>query len=1031
MLSSLLSLFILLSPTPGDRDGDALPDLLEDLDGDGTLDWFETDPDNPDTDGDGLEDGVEDLNLNGRRDPGESDPRRADTDGGGTDDGRELEDGSNPLEPFDDLDADIDEDGLSGRLELEWGLNPRDQDSDGDGLMDGLELEGLTDPLNPDSDGDGLRDGEEDLNLDGARTPGETDPMMFDTDGGGTDDGQELRDGSDPLWPEDDWEQDPDGDGLSSRQEREHALDPFDGDSDDDGLLDGEEPGWAEDRDDDGLISALDPDSDNDGLFDGLESGLVEPPTETDWRRGRFRPDLDPETQTDPQRTDTDGGGLSDGAEDLNGDGALSFGESDPLDPLDDAAGELDSDGDGLPDLVEQRLGCDPFDADSDDDGLADGAEPNFGVDHDLDGLINALDPDSDGDGLPDGLELGVSFRLPDTEGGIFRADQDPETVTSPLLADSDAGGVIDGLEDRDGDGQIGPGESDPNDPSDDIAPDSDNDGMPDAVEHWAGLDPEDADSDDDGVPDGQEGLQDSEGDGLPNALDPDSDNDGLPDGLEMGLEEPHEDSSPGGPFRSDLDPESRTDPHRRDSDGDGRSDGEEDLNRNGRVDPGESDPLKFDEENGAELDSDGDGLSDEYEQARGLYPEDSDSDDDGVPDGEEGAEDSDGDGLIDALDPDSDNDGLFDGTEMGRRIPSPGTDLQQGFFIPDADPESSTDPRNPDTDGGGRSDGAEDSNGNGALDEGESDPRNPEDDYQEETEPKPELHIRGGCSLGLGLGRRGVWPLLLLLISLLLPCSSRAFRADGFRPRLGEHGGFEVEGAAIPAPGALRLGLSLHHSRGILLAERENAGDLELLRHSSQLQLLLAWVPLPALRLGLDWPLAWNQGKDPEGQAFSELDSGDPRLLLQSQILKRDSWALSLALPLSLPLGETERWQGEESLSLGGALLGELQLEALQFYAQLGGRYRPHERFYDLEISSELTAALALGYSLGDSLPLLLGELSGAWPGVAPKRLSLRLGGEWLLGEFSFSGALERGLSEGAGEPAWRVLLGGSWEKR
>ncbi|HPB31013.1 MAG TPA: hypothetical protein PLB62_06120, partial [Candidatus Sumerlaeota bacterium] len=51
--------------------------------------------------------------------------------------------------------------------------------------------------------------------------------------------------------------------------------------------------------------------------------------------------------------------------------------------------------------------------------------------------------------------------------------------------------------------------------------------------------------------------------------------------------------------------------------------------------------------------------------------PLDSDSDDDGVPDGEEDLYDSDGDGLPNCLDPDSDNDGIRDGTERGMTLDS------------------------------------------------------------------------------------------------------------------------------------------------------------------------------------------------------------------------------------------------------------------------------------------------------------------------------------------------------------------------
>jgi len=62
---------------------------------------------------------------------------------------------------------------------------------------------------------------------------------------------------------------DSDGDGLSDEQELAFGLDASDADSDDDGVLDGAEPEWSLDSDEDGLINALDADSDQDGLLDG------------------------------------------------------------------------------------------------------------------------------------------------------------------------------------------------------------------------------------------------------------------------------------------------------------------------------------------------------------------------------------------------------------------------------------------------------------------------------------------------------------------------------------------------------------------------------------------------------------------------------------------------------------------------------------------------------------------------------------------------------------------------------------------
>ena len=63
------------------------------------------------------------------------------------------------------------------------------------------------------------------------------------------------------------------------------------------------------------------------------------------------------------------------------------------------------------------------------------------------------------------------------------------------------------------------------------VLDDPDGDGMPTADEVTAGTDPQDADTDDDGLTDGADGLGDADGDGLIDALDCDADGDGLVDG--------------------------------------------------------------------------------------------------------------------------------------------------------------------------------------------------------------------------------------------------------------------------------------------------------------------------------------------------------------------------------------------------------------------------------------------------------------------------------------------------------------------
>jgi clumping factor A len=298
---------------------------------------------------------------------------------------------------------------------------------------------------------------------------------------------------------------------------------------------------------------------------------------------------------------------------------------------------------------------------------------------------------------------------------------------------------VNDGSEDTNLNGRVDAGETDPSlgHGGDDQASDQDGDGLSDDLEEFLHSDPNDADSDDDGVPDGDEAnpAEDTDGDGLINILDVDSDNDALYDGTEMGRSctGAGTDAS-AGHCRADLDAgATKTSPLLWDTDGGGASDGSEDWNRNGVVDSGETDPTAGHGADDATVqDQDGDGLGDALEGTLGTDPEDADSDDDGVRDGEEAnpGDDHDGDGTIDALDSDSDNDGLFDGTELGKGCDDPDTDASANQCVADADAgATTTSPINDDTDFGGKRDGDEDVNKNGQIDDGELDPNDARDD--------------------------------------------------------------------------------------------------------------------------------------------------------------------------------------------------------------------------------------------------------------------------------------------------------------
>ncbi|EYF00447.1 isopeptide-forming domain-containing fimbrial protein [Chondromyces apiculatus] len=422
-------------PTDGNEDGPGSPPtgVLIDSDGDGLGDDEEealgTDPLDADSDDDGVPDGQE-------PDPG------GDFDGDGL---------------MNALDPDSDNDGLYDGTEMGFGCNPPGTDvSAHHCIPDGDLGATTTDPLNADTDGGGVRDGAEDFNHNGVVDAGEGNP----TEGNEGDDAGIT---------------DTDGDGLSDGEEEFLGTDPNDADSDDDGVIDGEEQNPADDTDGDGLINVLDVDSDNDGLFDGTELGRDCDNPATDATLGHCRPDADPSTTTYPLDRDTDGGGVSDGSEDVNLNGAVDLLETDPtLGHEADDALVLDSDGDGLSDGLEATLGSNPNDMDSDDDGVIDGLEANPSDDTDGDGLINVLDEDSDNDGLFDGTEMGFGCDNDDTDTGMMTCVADADagaTTTSPVKADTDNGGVSDGIEDANHNGQVDAGETDPNDPGDDPIP--------------------------------------------------------------------------------------------------------------------------------------------------------------------------------------------------------------------------------------------------------------------------------------------------------------------------------------------------------------------------------------------------------------------------------------------------------------------------------------------------------------------------------------------------------------------------------
>lgn len=173
---------------------------------------------------------------------------------------------------------DRDGDGLSDKIEKEYGTNPKSPDSDKDGLVDSDELLTFhTNPLKADTDDDGLTDFEEVHKY-------RTFPNLPDSDQDGLSDGEEIhKHNTNPL------KMDSDLDGLTDGEElSQYGTDPREADTDGDGVIDGIEVNSY-------VSNPLATDSDGDGVPDGEDKCPTEPATTSGYRAEYGCPDIRPQ----------------------------------------------------------------------------------------------------------------------------------------------------------------------------------------------------------------------------------------------------------------------------------------------------------------------------------------------------------------------------------------------------------------------------------------------------------------------------------------------------------------------------------------------------------------------------------------------------------------------------------------------------------------------------------------------------------------------------------------------------------------
>jgi hypothetical protein len=425
-------------------------------------------------------------------------------------------------------DNDSDNDNLFDGLEVSLGTNPLLQDSDGDGLTDGDEVHGYgTNPALADGDADGIVDGDEVLIYG-------TNPGLADSDGDGIADGQDvdiLRVIFNSIPPEAFRPRASDT-LLAALQAVERAL------------AAGRRAAAAQTLE--GLLTR----------FDGCSrSGS---PDRNDWIidcYSQVRWQIFVKRFLANVGQDSDQDGLWDWDEDRNGNENVDRGETDPENPDSDRDGLVDGQDVEFIQTLITRLPAAAF--------------LNATVEATMVATLATVERQLRTSHTPVATAMSRLGQLRSRVNGCGSAPDSTDWIVDCARQrrigraidrlirnwqfDSDGDGLWDWEEDRNRNGQVDAGETDPQNPdsdndvipdgpellgsnhSDPLDADTDDDGVSDNDEDWSNngardpgeSDPTDADTDDDGAADGEEWS-------VTDLLDPDSDDDELPDGLEL-----------------------------------------------------------------------------------------------------------------------------------------------------------------------------------------------------------------------------------------------------------------------------------------------------------------------------------------------------------------------------------------------------------------------------------------------------------------------------------------------------------------
>ncbi len=297
---------------------------------------------------------------------------------------------------------------------------------------------------------------------------------------------------------------------------------------------------------------------------------------------------------------------------------------------------------------------------------------------------------------------------------------------------------------------------------------------------------------------------------------------------------------------------------------------------------------------------------------------------------------------------------------------------------------------------------------------------------------------------------------ILVALAAVLLEASAavaqdRTIDVDRFTPALDSDGFLGMQGTATPGPGLWNVGLVLDWTKSPLVL-RVGGEAQDVIDHRLGADFLAQVGIGGRFAIALDAPLVLYQSTHAApladgGPAVAAVAAGDPRLVLRYRIYgeatgaqreRHEGPGIALLAAGSAPIGSQQAFAGEGAANTWLEALGDFHLLGAGAGVMLGWHHRfETHSLAGVVFRDELLAALSLQLPIPVTHDLFgLLEVRGATDAAAPfdgprTALETDLGVKLGRGDLAFTGLVGRGLTQGVGSPALRVVVGVSWAPR